>query len=143
MTFPAPHDWRYLALVGLLAGSITIAQEAADDTPLADVDQTETLRDPFWPPGFTPLPDSEDDVPVSPIDDTPPPMDQAKWPQPNVQGVTRGPDGKYFAVVSNVGVVESGQEFTLRKGPFIYVFRVDAITSRGVKYKQLEIRPAR
>lgn len=132
------YKWRWAVLFSLIwATDLSIAQAPIANTP---VDEPR-LRDPFWPLGYMPEPD-EDEDPVPVQDNTPVNTDAMKWPEVVVRGISDTPQG-LIAIIDEVGVVEAGQTFNLKKGGFLFGYKIETITKKGIKYKKQEIRPAR
>lgn len=135
-----------LAVVGLCVGILPallpaqgVPQQSTPAT-VAQADDMSSLRDPFWPPDYTPAPVIDED-PVVAVTEQPVP-EKAKWPTLEVKGITKTPRG-YVAIIEDVGVVEEGQTISLKKGSFVFSWKINKITQERLDFKQLDIRPAR
>lgn len=143
------HKPISVAVVGLCVGILPACllaqgapQQAAPTAPVAQADDSSSLRDPFWPPDYTPAPVFDD----TPTPATPQPEqvapEKAKWPTLEVKGITKTPRG-FVAIIEDVGVVEEGQTISRKKGSFVFSWKIIKITQVRLDFKQLDIRPAR
>ena len=137
--FAAPSIAQELGVGGEPAAAPADAETAAapgaesavatDIEPPMDTEVShEALRDPFWPVGWKP----------APIDATAPenPKGPIRWNEAarklEVTALSRGADGRYFAIVKDIGVVEKGDTLSVEHEGLLYRWRVKDITSRGI-----------
>lgn len=133
----------------LMAASVALAQDpsaAQDTTP---------LRDPFSPLGYRPK------IAVKVVTQPPAPGQPpsstnviqeaavklepavAKWPSLILKGLIRTPAGKFVANIEGVGMIEAEQTITVKQGGFIYRWKVNEITEKGVSYTKLDFKAGR
>jgi len=98
------------------------------------------LRDPFWPPNYTPVLTQKDESDI----EEPSVQDEnligaAKWPTLKVKGIT-AIGNKYSAIVDGIGIIEEGKIISLKRGNTIFSWQVLKITSKNVDFKQLEAK---
>ncbi len=122
----------------LLAG---IAAGRGEPTPAAtnappDAISPQTLRDPFWPVGFRPVPVSKKQVSeqASRI------RELTRWPTLALRGITRTGKGEYIAIIDGIGLAEPGDIISMRRGGLIYRWRINDITADGISRTRLDVR---
>lgn len=94
-------------------------------------------RDPFWPVGYEkPKPPSPDEKIAQGV--LAPRPDQV-WPELPVQGTSRSVDGRYFALVKNMGVVTAGEDISLEKDGLWYHWRIADIGPHGIRAQKLGV----
>jgi len=127
-----------IAALGLAGFQAAQAQEDAEapQPETGSAGSTPAVRDPFWPVGYWP----EEDGPAGGSDLT---HAGLKWPSLTVKGLTRGPEGKYFAIIQDVGIVEEGDIISVRRHDFIFRWKIEQITGEGVVPGKLDVRSAR
>lgn len=127
------------ALVLLTTAGTTIAQENRD-TPSVDntiaTNPFQGLRDPFWPVGFTPEPETEKEDEKA----AEPDVIQAVWPSLKLRGITRTADGHNIAILESIGLVEPGDIVTLEHDGLRFRWRINAINDNGISRTRLDIR---
>ena len=100
------------------------------------------MRDPFWPVGFYPMPESkkeneeerEKEKQLSEL------QARTKWPKLELIGLTKTSDNKYVAILKDFGVVEPGDIISAKQDGLIYRWRINAITDKGILRTRLEVR---
>jgi len=101
-----------------------------------------SMRDPFWPVGFYPVPESkkeneeekEKEKQLSEL------QARTKWPKLELIGLTKTSDNKYVAILKDFGVVEPGDIISAKQDGLIYRWRINAITGKGISRTRLEVR---
>lgn len=123
-----------ILLMGTAAGHSEPAESATNAAPEAIA--LESLRDPFWPVGFRPVPVSEKQIheQVSRI------RELTHWPTLALRGITRTGKGEYIAIIEGVGLVEPGDIISMRKGGLIYRWRINDVTAEGISRTRLDVR---
>lgn len=99
-----------------------------------------SIRDPFWPVGYTPVPESKklEQAKISRLESL------IKWPKLKLQGISRTSDNKYLAVIDKIGIVEEGDVIAVKKDGIIYRWKINKITKNGISRTKLnpkEISP--
>ena len=93
------------------------------------------LRDPFWPIGWEPPPES------GPIDSSP--KSPIQWAEATkkikVTALSRTADGDYVAILKGVGLIEKDDVISIQHEGLMYSWQVSEITAAGVKTKQLGV----
>jgi len=130
----------------LIAVSAVAVARAADggsaDTPVA------SLRDPFWPVGWTPpkpvaAAPVPHQAPVAPKQNRSP----VRWEEARkllkVTGLSKTTEGKAFAILKDVGVVEESDIVTVTLDGLVYKWRVTGVTEDGIVPEQIGVYPAR
>ena len=118
----------------IMLGMVVIASSSAHSEPAAH--STNTLRDPFWPVGFTPTPKEALDASQAESRI----MEQTRWPKLELRGITRTTQGDYIAILDGIGLVEPGDEISKRQHNLIYRWRINEITAQGVSRTRLDVR---
>ncbi len=118
---------QWLAPMSLAANQVPSTQKTVTQT---------SLRDPFWPVGFTPIPTK-----VKEIEKKRSQLEKRiKWPKLELKGITRTSDNRYIAVIKGVGLVETGDTISAKKDGLIYRWRITAITKAGISRKRLDVK---
>ena len=122
----------------VLAASLAVGSAAGADSEAAPL---VSLRDPFWPIGWTPpkVTVTTDKAPVvqkrSPV----------RWDDARkllkITGLSKAPDGRYFAILKGIGVVEESDVVTVTLDDFTYKWRVTGITENGIVPEQIGVYP--
>jgi hypothetical protein len=118
----------------LMLAVVVIGSSSAHSEPAAD--STNTLRDPFWPVGFTPTPKGALDVSQAESRI----IEQTRWPKLDLRGITRTANGDYIAILDGIGLVEPGDTISKRQDNLIYRWRINKITAQGVSRTRLDVR---
>ena len=110
--------------------------QANTNTADAPPELLTSVRDPFWPVGFSPVPVSEKQVSerVSRI------RELTQWPKLELRGITRTGKGEYIAILNGIGLVEPGDIISMRRDGLIYRWRVNDITAAGISRTRLDVR---
>ncbi len=93
------------------------------------------IRDPLLPPGIE-IPDEETD-----------PQDEQRnaitarvdWPQLRLRGITQLGAERFIAIIEDIGIVETGEEVSMRRGDMIYTWRIAAIAADGITTKRIHV----
>ena len=101
----------------------------------------DTLRDPFWPIGWTP--------PKITVTDEGPVVVQPRAPvrwndarkRLQISGLSRMPDGRYLAILKGIGVVEEADVVAVTLVDFVYKWRITSITEKGFVPEQIGVYP--
>jgi hypothetical protein len=134
--------------VGLASAQQTVQQASPATTP-APSDEEKLLRDPFWPPDYTP---KNETVTPPPVQETnintnstplPPLQVVEKWPVLKLKGLIKSPNGKYVAQIEGIGIVESGRVVRVKKDGMVFSWTIGDITEKGVEITPLDARPGR
>lgn len=100
-----------------------------------------TLRDPFWPIGWTP-PEQASATLVAKAT-----VGQYRWKQAlatfELTGLSKKVDGTYVAVLRGVGVVEPGDTIKTVYEGFEYGWQIQEITKKGIEPVRAWVRPVR
>lgn len=62
------------------------------------------------------------------------------WPDLEMKGVSKVPDGKYRAILIGIGVVEAGDVVKMERDGVIYRWKINAITEKGLSHTQMDAR---
>jgi hypothetical protein len=112
------------------------ATAAAEAEPAALKDSV--MRDPFWPVGYWPA------SPEVKKQQAEVKQKQAKaevqWPPLTVKGISQV-GGRYLAIVDGAGLVEAGQQVTVRNGNLLFTWQIQDIRAEGVSYKKVKATP--
>ena len=113
-----------------------VGAEDSTNTPSARAVSPESLRDPFWPVGFRPIPKSEEerDAQADRI------QELTRWPKLILRGITRTGQNEYIAILEGVGLVEGGDIISMRKDGLIYRWRINEISEKGISRTRLDVR---
>lgn len=113
----------------------------------APAPETATMRDPFWPVGFTPKPPeakSPDGTVtpgvttiVEPVIEEPPKWDEA-LKLLSVKGVMKGKTGGFMAAINNQ-VVSEGDVISAVHKNRKYSWKVSSISDKGVSFARLNV----
>lgn len=118
-----------------------VTAPAAPATPTAAAQQEPFMRDPFWPIGYTETP-VEHHVPDSRTNNVavpPPPSDV--WPKPVIKALTRRGSNVWLTVEGGA-TYATGETVSVRKGNYIYRWKIDGISEQGVKMSKVDMLPA-
>jgi hypothetical protein len=130
-----------------LLGGIAMAEPQA--VPASGVTQTNAAqpdisgpRDPFWPVGWEP-PKVGPTVDAAPTQAPKPPT---QWDEARkllqVTGLSRRvTDGRYFAIVKGIGVVEEGDSVSVIQSGQMYKWKIRSISSRGIVPERTGVYP--
>lgn len=140
--------WATACTSALLA-SLALADSPAD--PAAGAGQTNAAppavsepRDPFWPVGWEPPKVGLAAADTSPVQAPKPPT---QWDEARkllqVTGLSRRvTDGKYFAIVKGIGVVEEGDSVTVIHNGQMYKWKIKSISSKGIVPERTGVYPS-
>lgn len=124
------NTWTWLAM--LLVMSMSASSYSEEES---------IPRDPFWPVGYEkPKPPELVEPEVEePADKIKAPRADQVWPALPVQGISRGVDGQYFALVRGMGVVSAGEDVSLEKDGLWYHWHVADIGPGGLRARKLGV----
>jgi len=105
-----------------------------------------SVRDPFWPVGYTPppppSPESEGKVAEAPKAEITAPVE---WPPLVLKGITKNRAGRYMAMLDGIGLAETGNVVSMTRNGINYRWKIADINDRGITSVRLEcvqIEPA-
>lgn len=96
----------------------------------AETDESSHLRDPFWPVSYNaPAPQTstgngEAGTVAAPT---------LRWPELPIRGISRGPDGSFFALIENIGVVRTGEVVSVFKDNLWFHWHIAGIEAKGLR----------
>jgi len=120
-----------------VAETVDAAPDSAAAAPAeTPADPLTSLRDPFWPVGFRPVPVSQKEVheQVTRI------RELTRWPKLILRGITRTGRGELIAIIEGIGLVESGDIISMRRDGLIYRWRINDVTAAGISRTRLDVR---
>ncbi len=92
-------------------------------------------RDPFWPVGYQPASETEQEE-RSKIENL---KSRINWPALPLRGVTHAGGQRFIAVIEGIGLVEPGDIVSIRKDGLVYRWRIDRVTIDGVASTRLDV----
>ena len=112
------------------AGTIGMAETQTNAPASAPSLPLKLVRDPFWPTGWAPP--SFGQIGINDDDHGA----LAKWAEARkllqVTGLSRGPDGKYLAILKGIGVVQEGDTVPVNYGDLTYRWKIRSIGGDGI-----------
>jgi hypothetical protein len=113
-------------------------EKTVNGNQIIDNDSLATLRDPFWPIGYRPVPKTkkEAQAKISRI------RARTHWPTIKLRGVTRHGENKYIAILEGIGLVEPGDVVAIKKEGLIYRWRINDVNENGISRTRLDVREA-
>jgi hypothetical protein len=135
-----------ITVFSLCALSASVAARAGD---VAETNAASTLiRDPFWPVDWVPPPPLEQDVgggtnvPKRVVK-----VEQVRWAEAQASlqqtGYSKGRDGKYFAILKGIGVVQEGDTVSVTFAGKNYSWKIVSVTEKGIVLERGGMRPAK
>ena len=129
---------HYLLLAACIAGAAPPA--TAQETPPQPGSGPEEpgfqkLRDPFWPVGYQPATESEQEKRTQ-IEDL---KAMVNWPALPLRGVTHAGGRRFIAVIEGIGLVETGDVVVIQRDALIYRWRIDRVSAEGVASTRLDV----
>jgi len=125
-----------------LTGLVPVRADEASG-PSAEATGTNAVltltRDPFWPVGWEPprLGRVTTNAPVKDV--------LTKWDKARailqVTGLSKSADGKYFAILKGIGVVEEGDTVSVNYMGLIYKWKITSVTSKGIVPERIGVYP--
>jgi len=94
-----------------------------------------TIRDPLVPPGYE-APSQDADPGALQLDAI---TAKIVWPSLRLRGITHTGQGKFIAMIDQIGIVEEGDEIRMRQGVLLYTWRVDKIDANGLISTRLHV----
>jgi hypothetical protein len=142
-------EHRILMLFGASAAAVLFALSAAAQSEEAAPQQVAgaasgptnqpSVRDPFWPVGYTPPPppppESEQKIVEAPRPEISRPVE---WPALALKGITRDRAGRYMAVLDGIGIAEAGSVVSMTRNGMNYRWRILEISDKGLTSARLE-----
>ena len=95
-------------------------------------------RDPFWPVGYVPVPEEEEQGEKKEIKVIARPREN--WPKLVLRGIVRHGHDKHFAMLDKIGLVQPGDVVRIQQQGLIYEWKIQAISETGVSYIKLGAR---
>jgi hypothetical protein len=134
-----------IALLGAVTAWSSQAQQtnvlAAGSSAATNAAAVAVVRDPFWPVGYTPPPPpkpGEEKKAVEP-EEAPEVAKPLDWPTLELKALARSSDGRrYMAVISGVGLIESGETVTVIRDGVRYRWVIVEINERGMRQRRLD-----
>jgi len=128
----------------MVAETTTTNTIAATNLVSDIVTDLQGLRDPFWPVGYEPAPPepevTDEEMELARFREEV--EDKIEWPEVQLKGITRtGKD--YMAIIEGIGLVETSQVVSMRRGDMLYSWFVEEVNEKGVLFTRLEARPYR
>ena len=93
------------------------------------------IRDPLLPPGYQ-KPEQEPDPQEEHRDAI---TAQINWPQLRLRGITQLGSDRFIAIIEGIGIVEPGEEVSIRSGDLIYTWRIAAIAADGMTTTRMHV----
>lgn len=138
-----------LSISCVVCGAQESPQNENNSTPITKSDETASnntlpdhlLRDPFWPIGWQPKDWGHSPKAAEKI------QGLKKWElaakQIFIKGISRSPNGKYFALIKDIGVVEEGDVMAVDYGGLTYRWTIKEVTKNGIVPVKLDVVPTK
>lgn len=129
---------RNLVFTACIAGAVTAATADGTPPPAATPPGNpgfQQLRDPFWPVGYQPATESEQEKRTQ-IEDL---KTRINWPALPLRGVTHAGGRRFIAVIEGIGLVETGDVVVIQRDALIYRWRIDRVSADGVASTRLDV----
>lgn len=133
------HDFLWFtATLCVTAFSAFAAPVQSETDTVATTNETLNARDPFWPIGYVPSRETEPEG-IAPVKKRKPLI--IKWPKLKATSTLKASDGRYYAIVQGVGVVNKDETISILKGGIRYRWKIQSIGRNKIVPKQLDALP--
>lgn len=136
---------QWLVWMGALTAWSSQAQQtnvlAAGSSAATNAAAVAVVRDPFWPVGYTPPPPPKPGEEKKVVEPEEPPemVKPLDWPTLELKALAKSSDGRrYMAVISGVGLIESGETVTVVRDGVRYRWVIVEINERGMRQRRLD-----
>jgi hypothetical protein len=138
---------RTLLGIAALGLCFLVASGAARAADATETNAASTLiRDPFWPVDWVP-PQPESRLVGTNAQKRVVKVEQARWAEAQASlqqtGFSKGRDGKYFAILKGIGVVQEGDTVSVTFAGKNYSWKIVSVTEKGIVLERGGIRPAK